>query len=331
MDTGRAARGAPEWQVWAALLIVYFVWGSTYLAISVVDQTMPPLLAAGVRHLTAGAVLFVLLLLRFGRSALRISRQEFLGGAFIGLALLLGGNGLVVLAETSVPSGLTALIIAIVPLFVVLLRRIYGERVYGGTYLGVAIGFGGVAVLIVPRGITGQVDLGGMLLLLGASLSWAIGSYFSRQLPLPKDPLASTGTQMLVGGGTLLIAGLLLGESNAVRFDGFSTASVAALAYLILFGSVLAYTAYTWLLQHASVSRVATYAYVNPLVAIVLGTLLLNEKIDVFILIGAAMIVASVILVIRTEQTRAPTPTPTETPTGAPEPSPAAAEELSPG
>src|SRR3954447_5155140 len=165
MDTGRAARRAPEWQVWTALLIVYFVWGSTYLAISVVDQTMPPLLAAGLRHLTAGLILFALLVLRFGRSALQISRREFLGGAFVGLALLLGGNGLVVLAETSVPSGLTALIIAIVPLFVVVLRRIFGERVYGGTYVGVAIGFAGVAVLIVPRGITGQVDMLGMVLL----------------------------------------------------------------------------------------------------------------------------------------------------------------------
>ena len=130
---------------------------------------MPPLLAAGVRHLSAGVILFALLLVRFGRSALRLSRRELLGGAFVGLALLLGGNGLVVLAETSVPSGLTALIIAIVPLFVVLLRRIFGERVCGGTYLGVAIGFAGVAVLIIPRGITGQVDLVGMLMLLGAS------------------------------------------------------------------------------------------------------------------------------------------------------------------
>ena len=324
MDTGRAARRAPEWQVWTALLIVYIVWGSTYLAIAVVDQTMPPLLAAGVRHLSAGLILFALLVLRFGRSALQISRREFLGGAFVGLALLLGGNGLVVLAETSVPSGLTALIIAIVPLFVVLLRRIFGERVYGGTYLGVAIGFAGVAVLIIPRGITGQVDMLGMLMLLGASVSWAVGSYFSRSLPLPRDPLASTGTQMLVGGGTLLIAGLLLGESSEVHFESFSTPSVAALLYLIAFGSVLAYTAYTWLLQHANVSRVATYAYVNPLVAIMLGTVLLNEKIDVFILLGAAMIVASVVLVIRTEQRRAPTDTATEA-AGA---SPAASEEL---
>jgi len=305
MDPARINRGAPEWQVWTALLIVYFVWGSTYLAISVVDETMPPLLAAGLRHLTAGTILFALLLATRKGHALRLSRAEWLGAGFVGLALLLGGNGLVVLAETSVPSGLTALIIASVPLFVVLLRRVFGERVALGTYLGVAVGFAGVAVLVVPHGINGSVSLVGMLMLIGASLSWAIGSYFSRRVTLPRDPLASTGGQMLVGGGSLLIVGLLTGESGQVKLESFSSASVVALLYLIVFGSVLAYTAYTWLLQNASVSRVSTYAYVNPLVAIFLGSVLLQEPIDAFIVIGAAMIVAAVIVVVRTEASRA--------------------------
>jgi len=268
-------RRAPEWQVWTALLIVYFVWGSTYLAISVVDETMPPLLAAGLRHLAAGTILFALLIATRKGHALRLSRSEWLGAGFVGLALLLGGNGLVVLAETSVPSGLTALIIA------------------------------GVAVLVVPHGINGSVSLVGMLMLIGASLSWAIGSYFSRRVTLPRDPLASTGGQMLVGGGSLLLVGLLTGESGQVKFESFSSASVVALLYLIVFGSVLAYTAYTWLLQNASVSRVSTYAYVNPLVAIFLGSVLLQEQIDAFIVIGAAMIVAAVIVVVRTEASRA--------------------------
>jgi len=304
MDPARSTRRAPEWQVWTALIIVYFVWGSTYLAISVVDQTMPPLLAAGVRHLIAGTILFVLLLVTRGSRALRLSRDEWLGSAFVGLALLLGGNGLVVLAETSVPSGLTALIIAIVPLFVVLLRRIFGERVALGTYAGIAVGFAGVAVLVVPHGIAGTVDIGGMIMLIGASLSWAIGTFFSKRVSLPRDPLASTGGQMVVGGGALLIAGLLTGESGQVQLSSFSFASVVALGYLILFGSVLAYTAYTWLLQNASVSRVSTYAYVNPLVAIVLGSLLLHESIDAFIIVGAAMIVVAVSIVVRTEASR---------------------------
>jgi drug/metabolite transporter (DMT)-like permease len=306
MDSAQTTRRAPEWQVWAALLIVYIVWGSTYLAISVVDETMPPLLAAGLRHLTAGTILFVLLLATRGVRALRMSRAEWLGAGFVGLALLLGGNGLVVLAETSVPSGLTALIIAVVPLFVVILRRIFGERVRLGTYVGVAVGFVGVGVLIIPHGLNGSVSTVGMLLLIGASLSWAIGTFFSKRVTLPRDPLASTGGQMLVGGGSLLLVGLLSGESGKVQFQSFSSASVVALLYLILFGSVLAYTAYTWLLQNTTVSRVSTYAYVNPLVAIVLGSVLLNESIDVFIVIGAAMIVTAVVVVVRSEATHAP-------------------------
>jgi len=319
MTPARPPRPAPEWQVWAALLIVYFVWGSTYLAISVVVETMPPLLTAGVRHLSAGAILFALLLARRGAGALRLSRAEWLGAGFVGLALLLGGNGLVVLGERTVPSGLTALIVACIPLIVVLLRRSFGERIALGTYIGVAVGFVGVGVLVIPEGLTGNVSLFGMALLLGASVSWAIGSYFSRRVTLPRDAIASTGGQMVVGGLSLLVAGLLAGESGLVHFETFSTASIVALLYLIVFGSVVAYTAYTWLLQNASVSRVSTYAYVNPLVAIVL-----REPIDVFIVVGAALIIVAVGVVVRTEARRART----DLPTGAAEASPAASKEI---
>jgi drug/metabolite transporter (DMT)-like permease len=324
MRAARANVHAPEWQVWTALLIVYIVWGSTYLAISVVVETMPPLLTAGVRHLSAGLVLFAILALRHGIGALRLGRREWLGAGFVGLCLLLGGNGLVVLGERTVPSGLTALIIAVVPLFVVVLRRIFGEQVPRVTFVGVAVGFAGVAVLIVPHGVSGAVPVLGMMLLIGSSLSWSVGSYFSKSVALPRDPLASTGVQMLAGGASLLVAGALTGEAGLVQLDKFSTASIVSLLYLIVFGSVLAYTAYTWLLQHANVSRVSTYAYVNPLVAIVLGSLLLNEKIDASIVIGAAMIVISISVVIRTESKRAPT----DVATGAAEAAPAASEEM---
>lgn len=296
-----SAPATPEWQIWSALLIVYVVWGSTYLAIAVVVQTMPPLLTAGIRHVLAGSIIFVILAMARGASALRLTRREWLGASFVGLALLLGGNGLVVLGERDVPSGLAALIIAIVPLFVVVLRRIFGERVALGTYIGVAAGFGGVAVLIVPNGISGDVDLLGMLMLLGASLSWAVGTYFSRQVTLPRDPLASTGAQMLAGGLSLFVAGTLAGEWGLADPAQFSTASVVALAYLVVFGSVIAYTAYTWLLQHASVSRVATYAYVNPVVAIFLGAVLLQERVDLIMIVGATIILVAVGLVLRTE------------------------------
>jgi drug/metabolite transporter (DMT)-like permease len=301
MRQARADKAAPEWQIWAALLVVYIVWGSTYLAIRVVVGTMPPLLSAGVRFVIAAAILFAYVAIRHGISSLKLSRSEWLGVAFVGLALLLGGNGLVMLGERDVPSGLAALIVAVIPLYVVLLRFIFRERVATATVLGVLIGFVGVAVLIVPRGIDGSVAIGGMVLLLLAPLSWSIGTFYSKRVDLPGDYLVSTGAQMLVGGIGLLLVGLLVGEAGLVTPETFSTESLLALAYLILFGSVLAYTAYTWLLQHAPVSRVATYAFVNPVVAIILGSLLLNEEINVTMLIGAAMIVVAVAVVVRTE------------------------------
>lgn len=295
----RASVQAPEWKIWLALGIVYVVWGSTYLAIRVMVDTMPALLSGGVRHVVAGAIIFAILLLRRGPGAFRLRRSELIGGAIVGLLLLLGGNGLVVLGEREVPSGLTALIVAVVPLCVVVLRWMFHEKVASGTILGVAAGFIGVAILIVPEGITGRVDIVSMLMIVGAAISWSIGSFMSRRLDMPHDPLASTGVQMLVGGVALLATGTLAGET--VRPHEFSTESVLSLGYLIIFGSVLAYTAYTWLLIHASVSRVSTYAYVNPVVAVFLGWLLLRETVDVTMIIGAAVIIVSVWMVIRTE------------------------------
>jgi drug/metabolite transporter (DMT)-like permease len=295
----RASVHAPEWKIWLALGIVYVVWGSTYLAIRVMVETMPPLLSGGVRHVVAGTIIFAILLLRRGPGAFRLRPSELIGGAIVGLLLLLGGNGLVVLGEREVPSGLTALIVAVVPLCVVVLRWMFREKVAGGTILGVVAGFVGVAILIVPEGITGRVDVVSMLMIVGAAISWSIGSFISRRLDMPHDPLASTGVQMLVGGMALLATGALAGET--VQPEQFSTESVLSLGYLIIFGSVLAYTAYTWVLIHASVSRVSTYAYVNPVVAVFLGWLLLRETVDLTMIIGAAVIIVSVWMVIRTE------------------------------
>ena len=239
--------------------------------------------------------------IRHGLSSLKLSRSEWLSVIFVGLALLLFGNGLVMLGERDVPSGLAALIVAVVPLYVVLLRFFFHERVAMATVGGVLIGLAGVAVLVVPRGIDGSVAIGGMLLLLLAPFSWSIGTFYSKRVDLPGNFLVSTGAQMLVGGIGLLIVGLLVGEAGLFKPETFSFESLAALAYLIIFGSVIAYTAYTWLLQHAPVSRVATYAFVNPVVAVILGALLLNEDINLTMVIGAAMIVVAVAVVIRTE------------------------------
>ena len=300
MKQARPDQGAPGWQIWAALLVVYIVWGSTYLGIRIVVETMPPLLSASARHILAGLILAAFVLIRHGRGAWRLSREELLASGFVGLALLLGGNGLVMLGERDVPSGLAALIIAVVPLFVVSLRFVFGERVVPGTVVGIGVGLIGMAVLIVPRGIDGSVSMVGMLMLVGASLSWSIGSYFSKRVSLPRDPLVSTGAQMLLGGLGLAVAGLLIGESAMMHPENFSTESLVAFAYLVTFGSVLAYTAYTWLLVHAPVSKVATYAFVNPVVAMFLGALY-GESIDISMIIGAVLIVASVALVIFTE------------------------------
>lgn len=295
-----SGRDAPPWQVWAALLIVYIVWGSTYLAIRVVVGTMPPFLAAGVRFVLAGAVLMLILAVRHGPSSLKLTRRELGSTALIGLLLLCIGNGGVSFGEKSVPSGLAALVVGVIPLMVLLIRRFTGERVPGSALVGVMVGFVGLGVLVVPSGLDGSVNAFGMVALLVASLAWSIGSFLSRRIPLPRNPLISTAYQLLTGGLFLLVVAAPSGEW---RFDAsqFSLASLASLAYLIVAGSLIAYTAYTWLLQHAPISRVATYAYVNPVVAVVLGYFILNEPVTLADGIGAALIVAAVAFAIWAE------------------------------
>ena len=296
-----AQQRAPDWLVWAALLVVYVVWGSTYLGIRLVVETMPPLLAASIRFVIAGLIIYGVLLARRGPRALQLSPAELRGSAFVGAALLLGGNGLVMLGERDVPSGLAALIIAVVPLWVVVLRLLFGERIRVGTLIGVLLGFVGVAVLVVPRGVTGSVSSAGMLMLVAAGASWAIGSYYSQRVALPRDPIVATATQLVLGGLALGLAGLVAGELGLVQVESFSERSIVAFVYLVTFGSILAYTAYTWLLQNATVSKVATYAYVNPVVAIILGWWVLAEEINPSMIVGGAMIVLAVGLVVRTE------------------------------
>lgn len=299
--TTRADAAAPSWLIWTALWIVYLVWGSTYLAIRVTVETMPPLLTAGTRFLVAGSIAYLAVRLIKGAAAVRVTRREVGASAIVGSALLLGGNGLVSIGETEVPSALAALIIASVPLWVVLWRWATRESISIGTLAGVLGGFAGVAYLVLPGDKPGGASLGYMLLIVLASVSWATGSFFSKRLPLPKDPFVSTATQMLTGGIVMLVAGVVHGEASGLDVAAFSGASIWAFVYLIFAGSLLAFTAYVWLLQHAPISKVATYAYVNPVVAIFLGWLILNERITVNILIGAAMIVAAVAWIIRTE------------------------------
>lgn len=291
----------PSWLVWVALWIVYIIWGSTYLAIKVMVETMPPLLTSAVRFLVAGSLMYLFLTLRKGMGGVKVRPIEIGAGTLVGSALLLGGNGLVSIAEQSVPSGLTALIIASVPLWVILFRYIARDRVPTSTLVGVAIGFAGVALLLLPGERPDGVTIGPLFLVVVASFSWALGSFFSKRLPLPRDPFVSTAIQMVGGGFVMLAAGLLRGEAATVDFEGFSTASVFGLVYLVVAGSWLAFTAYVWLLQNAPISKVATYAYVNPVVAIFLGWLILSERITLTVVVGATIIVASVASIVRRE------------------------------
>jgi len=290
--------------VWAALWTVYIVWGSTYLAIRVTVETLPPLLAGGVRFLLAGALMWGFLRVRKGRDAMRVTAKQAYSAAIVGALLLLGGNGLVMIAEQDVPSGLASLIIASTPLWVILYRYLAKERISNRTLVGVAVGFIGVAVLVAPGDRPGGASVTGIFLLVVAAASWANGSFLSSRLEMPSDPAVSTAIQMVLGGGFLALGGLLRGELSGLDTDAFSTASVLALTYLVLIGSLVAFTAYVWVLQHAPVSKVATYAYVNPVIAIFLGWIILSERVTPVILVGAAIIVASVAFIVRQESGR---------------------------
>jgi drug/metabolite transporter (DMT)-like permease len=300
-----------------ALATIYVVWGSTYLAIRVMVETMPPLLSAGLRFATAGAIFWIVLRLTGGAEKVRVTGRELAGAALIGTLLCFGGNGLVTVAEQDVPSGLAALIIGSVPLWVVVMRAGHGERVPRGTLAGVAVGFAGLALLVLPGDRPGEAPLWGVLTCLAASISWAAGSFYSRGTPLPADALVSTAWQMLLGGAGMLVVGTIVGEVGDVDPAAFSLDSLLAFAYLIFIGSLVAFTAYVWLLRNAPISVVATYAYVNPVIAIFLGWAILSEEVTVTVVAGAAAIVLSVAAVVRRESEPADAPTEAQ-----PEPAP---------
>jgi drug/metabolite transporter (DMT)-like permease len=302
MQAGAASPAAPAWKVWSALWIVYLIWGSTYLAIRVMVETVPPLLGSGVRFSVAGAVMIGVLSLH---RSVRPTRSQLLSALLVGL-LLPGANAVVTVAEQEVPSSVAALLIASVPLWVILMRRGSGERVSRAGIGAVLVGFAGVALLVRPGEQSGDATVLGLAAVVFAAVMWASGSFASPRLKLPRDPLVSTGWQMLLGGLAIVAVGLALGEAPEVDPEAFSTRSVLALGYLIVFGSWVAFTAYAWLLQNAPISKVSTYAYVNPVVAIVLGFLILDEVVTPITVIGAAIIIVAVALVVRIENTRRP-------------------------
>lgn len=296
-------------RVWVALVLVYVVWGSTYLAIRVVvEADMPPLLSMGTRFVVAAALLGGYLLVRRGVAGLRVTRRGLLGAGVMGLLLLLGGNGLVAVGEQTVPSGLAALIVGAVPLWFALLRVTGGERPRLLTWCGILLGFAGIAGITLPRGGIEGVEAWGLLLIVVATISWAIGSYLSPRLRLPSDALVATTYEMLLGGVLLLVAGSARGELTGLDVAGVSRDGWLALAYLITVGSLVGYTAYVYALKNAPLSLVGTYAYVNPVVAVFLGWLILSEPVTAVVLGGGLLVVLGVALVVGGEHAPAPGP-----------------------
>jgi len=286
----------PPFKIITAFAAVYILWGSTYLAIRIAIETLPPFLMAGTRFLCAGILLYLLV-----PSSERVtpSRIQWKSAVTIGALLLLGGNGAVCWAQQKVPSGITALIIATVPLWTVLLEWLWMRRPAPSWLVltGVLLGFGGLWLLIRPEAEQASIPLTGGLILLGAALSWSIGSILARKVPQVPSAFQATSMEMLSGGALLLIAGCLSGEVSGLGRSVISTRSLLALAYLILFGALLGFTAYKYILKNTSPLLSSTYAYVNPIIAVFLGWAFAAEPLGHSTVAGAACIIAAVFMI----------------------------------
>lgn len=292
---------------WLSLWTVYLIWGSTYFAIAYVIESMPPLLAMGIRFLIAGLLLALIISIRQGTSELKIPRAELKSSLLMGFLLLGFGIGTVSIAQAYVPSGIVALIIAALPLWIAIFRTISGERLVKLSWLGLVIGFAGVALLLKPGSITPVSEIENsklflfMLLVLLGNIGWALGTFLAPRFPLPKNTLVFTAYEMLAGGASLTLAGFIKGESISDFLDATSR-SWLWFFYLVFFGSIAAYTAYLWLVANAPVSLTATYAYVNPIIAVALGAIFLDELITSAYAIGGLIILIGVILVVSVER-----------------------------
>jgi drug/metabolite transporter (DMT)-like permease len=285
-------------KVVAAFAAVYLIWGSTYLAIRFAIETIPPHLMASARFLAAGAILYAWARLR---GAPKPTFANWRAATIVGGLLLLGGNGAVVWAETRVPSGVTALLVATVPIWIALIEglRSGGRRPAAAVMVGLVLGLGGLALLLAPGNLAGRVDpLGAGALILG-SFSWAFGSLLSRTAKLPKSGFLAAAMEMIAGGVWLLLFGLATGQAGKLTLAALSAKSLVSLGYLILFGSLVGFTAYIWLLGATTASRVSTYAYVNPVVAVLLGWTFAGETMTLRTVLAAAIIVVAVALIIR--------------------------------
>ena len=307
----------PRAKLIAAFAAVYVLWGSTYLAIRFGVETIPPFMMAGTRFVFAGLLLYVWA--RF-RGAKRPSWREWRSAAIVGMLLLLVANGGVTYAEQRVPSSIAALLAATVPLWIVLLDWLWhrAARPRPGVIMGLVVGLAGVLMLIGPDQLFGhnRIDIAGVGILMIAAVSWATGSLYSRKAALPASPVLATSMEMLAGAAALLLVSALSGEFQRFNPAMVSTRSLLSVVYLSVFGSIIGFTAYVWLLRVAQASRVTTYAYVNPVIAIVLGWSLAGEAFTLQMLFSAAIIILAVVLII-TSQSKPPR-SPTLTRAGSP-------------
>ncbi len=285
--------------VWVALGAVYVIWSTTFIAIKVTNETMPAMLAAGLRFLVAGGILLPIALRLGDRVDDRPGRREWRGAAIVGVLLMFGGNGGIVWAEKTIPSGVAGLVIATVPLWIAVIDRVVLHRRQPAVVVvGLAVGFAGAAVLVGGSALHGHIDLPGLLVGIAAAASWAIGSVYQRHAHLPRRPFVAAGMEMVVAAGAFVVAGTLAGEIERLNPADFSRASAIALAYLVVFGSWIGFTAYLWLLRNARTSLVATYAYVTPVGAVILGSLVLDEPLTGTTLLAGGMIVVAVVLIV---------------------------------
>lgn len=286
-------------KIWIALIALYIVWGSTYLGIKVAIETIPPFFHAAVRFFISG---LILVLWQRAAGNEMPTRKQWISTAIIGTLLLLGGNGLVSWAEQFIPSGIAALIIASVPMFLVILEAVRpgGVKPTWRAIVGLLIGFVGIFILVGPAELSGSeshLDPFGVAALLGACVLWALGSTYSKSADLPKSSLMTTGAEMLMGSIGLLVVSLVTGELNGWNPAEVSSRSLVGLAYLITIGSIVGFGSYIWLLQNAPISLVATYAYVNPIVAVILGFFFANEALEPRIWLATAIIIGAVIFI----------------------------------
>jgi drug/metabolite transporter (DMT)-like permease len=324
-STNPTRPGASPIAIWAALLTLYVVWGSTYLGILFAIETIPPYVMGAMRFALSGVAMLAWSIARNPRS--RPSVREVRDSAIVGTLLLGGGMGLVAVAEQTVPSGVAALVIALLPAWLVVLGRIFvGETITRPVFIGIVIGLIGVAILAGPWEASGQLDAFGLIALLGSPLLWGLGSIFSAHKAIePTDPIRAIAIQMLAGSAAMVVVGIVVGDF--ARFDpaAVSINSLLAVVYLAVFGSVIGYSSYIWLLRHAPLAKIGTYAYVNPVVAFILGAWLANEPITPRTVAAAAVILFAVALIVtaRGRASREPAAE-AEAHTGAPQSAPAA-------